>query len=234
MAYLRLAVSLRDDVALARVINTPRRGLGDTSVEKLQWAAAARGLTLSALLFGAAGSAAAAGGAPSLPPLPDRKELGITPKAAAALEGFQGLMLSLHAAVSSQPLGVALNTIIDEVRTCRLALFGFGARLGSRCLRPQLARSRRGSQRSCLPAPHTTLTCQAGLAVTATHPPAHPTRCGRAARPACTCPRPRQLLYCDTGHAHPPPCLPCRPTITSMCWMAAVAAAARRGMRWSA
>lgn len=112
MAYLRLAVSLRDDVALARIINTPKRGLGDTSVEKLQAAATAQGLTLSALLFG---SATAGGG---LPLLPDRKELGLTPKAAAALEAFRELLLGLHGAVASQPLGRALREVVDKVRCC--------------------------------------------------------------------------------------------------------------------
>ncbi|PRW20204.1 ATP-dependent DNA helicase isoform B [Chlorella sorokiniana] len=112
MAYLRLAVSLRDDVALARIINTPRRGLGDTSIEKLHAAAAAQGVTLSALLFG--GAAAVGGGSAGLPQLPDRKELGLTPKAAAALEAFRELMLGLHGAVASQPLGRALKAIIDK------------------------------------------------------------------------------------------------------------------------
>lgn len=36
LAYLRLAVSLRDDVALERVINVPRRAVGGTSVDRLK------------------------------------------------------------------------------------------------------------------------------------------------------------------------------------------------------
>ena len=113
MAYLRLAVSLQDNVALGRIINTPRRGLGDTSIEKLHAAAVARGLNLSAFLFG---DAATGGGSAGLPPLPDRAELGLTAKAAAALEAFRELMLGLHGAVASQPLGRALQAIIDKVR----------------------------------------------------------------------------------------------------------------------
>lgn len=120
MAYLRLAVSLHDDVALARIINTPRRALGDTSLEKLAAAAAARGLSLSALLFGELGVGGAGAGeeaaALALPPLPDKKEMGVTPKAAAAVDEFRALMASLHAAVASQPLGRALETIIRTVR----------------------------------------------------------------------------------------------------------------------
>lgn len=113
MAYLRLAVSLQDNVALGRIINTPRRGLGDTSIEKLHAAAVARGLNLSAFLFG---DAATGGGGAGLPQLPDRAELGLTAKAAAALEAFRELMLGLHGTVASQPLGRALLAIIDKVR----------------------------------------------------------------------------------------------------------------------
>ncbi|KAI7840013.1 hypothetical protein COHA_006278 [Chlorella ohadii] len=111
MAYLRLAVSLHNDVALSRIINTPRRGLGDTSIDKLQAAAKAQGTTLCGLLFG---GAAAGGGGAGLPQLPDRKELGLTAKAAAALEAFRELVLELHRAVASQPLARAMQAIIDK------------------------------------------------------------------------------------------------------------------------
>lgn len=109
-----------------------RRGIGDSSLEKLQAAAAAQGHTLCALLFGSggAGQAAAADGvaAPVLPTLPDRKELGLTAKAAAAVEAFRELMAGLHAAVASQPLDRALEQILAKVSAagtawaCRQAL----------------------------------------------------------------------------------------------------------------
>ncbi len=46
IAYLRLMVNPSDDVAFRRVINTPSRGIGQTSVNRLVTAAAAHGLSL--------------------------------------------------------------------------------------------------------------------------------------------------------------------------------------------
>jgi DNA helicase-2/ATP-dependent DNA helicase PcrA len=39
LAYLKLCTSSEDDVSLSRVVNVPPRGIGDTSMERLQeWA----------------------------------------------------------------------------------------------------------------------------------------------------------------------------------------------------
>lgn len=46
LAYLRLIYNPSDDVAFARVINRPRRGIGDTSVERLAQFAAYEGISL--------------------------------------------------------------------------------------------------------------------------------------------------------------------------------------------
>jgi DNA helicase-2/ATP-dependent DNA helicase PcrA len=46
MAYFRLAVSPDDDLAFERVVNTPKRGLGDKAVQTLQTAARKYGTTL--------------------------------------------------------------------------------------------------------------------------------------------------------------------------------------------
>ena len=54
LSYLRLAATLSDEVALARVINTPSRAIGAKTVEKLQAWADATGQTLCAALFGTA------------------------------------------------------------------------------------------------------------------------------------------------------------------------------------
>ncbi|SLN41062.1 ATP-dependent helicase [Roseisalinus antarcticus] len=46
MAYFRLAVSLDDDLAFERIVNTPKRGLGDKAVQTIQKAARSNGLGL--------------------------------------------------------------------------------------------------------------------------------------------------------------------------------------------
>ncbi len=44
MAYFRLAVSLEDDLAFERIVNTPRRGLGDKALQNIRASARANGV----------------------------------------------------------------------------------------------------------------------------------------------------------------------------------------------
>ena len=46
MAYFRLAVSLDDDLAFERIVNTPKRGLGNKAVQTIQRAARSNGVSL--------------------------------------------------------------------------------------------------------------------------------------------------------------------------------------------
>ncbi len=46
MAYFRVAVSPDDDLAFERIVNTPKRGLGDKGIQKLQRTARANGVSL--------------------------------------------------------------------------------------------------------------------------------------------------------------------------------------------
>lgn len=46
LAYLRVVAQPQDDLALERIINTPKRGIGDTTVQILQSHARARGISL--------------------------------------------------------------------------------------------------------------------------------------------------------------------------------------------
>ena len=50
LSYLRLLVNPADDIALRRIVNTPRRGIGDTSLDRLQAFAQAKGWSLSTAL----------------------------------------------------------------------------------------------------------------------------------------------------------------------------------------
>ena len=55
-AYLRLIQSEDDDLAFERVVNVPRRGIGDTSVQRLLTVARAHGLSLSLAARGLVGT----------------------------------------------------------------------------------------------------------------------------------------------------------------------------------
>lgn len=46
LAYLRLVLNSRDDVAFSRVINTPTRGLGDKTIDKIAEIASMRGISM--------------------------------------------------------------------------------------------------------------------------------------------------------------------------------------------
>ncbi|PYI51231.1 DNA helicase PcrA [Paenibacillus flagellatus] len=50
LAYLRLISNPDDDISLRRIINVPKRGIGDTTLDKLAEAAAARGVSIFAVL----------------------------------------------------------------------------------------------------------------------------------------------------------------------------------------
>ena len=78
LAYLRAIANPADDVSLRRIINVPRRGIGDTTVSRLAEHAATQGITLrealdqaDAVLPGAAARKAVAGFADMLQRLAD-------------------------------------------------------------------------------------------------------------------------------------------------------------------
>jgi DNA helicase II / ATP-dependent DNA helicase PcrA len=50
LGYLKLISNPNDDLSLTRIINVPKRGIGDTTVEKLSDLAGARGVSIFALL----------------------------------------------------------------------------------------------------------------------------------------------------------------------------------------
>ena len=98
LAYLSLMANPKDDLAFARVVNVPPRGVGATSLEKLSGRAASLGLPLLAM----------ARQASAVPGLKDR--------AAAALRDF-GLLMGELAAIREQTA--------EEVTRKLLALTGY-------------------------------------------------------------------------------------------------------------
>ncbi|GHE00730.1 ATPase AAA [Defluviimonas sp. 20V17] len=97
MAYFRLAVSPDDDLAFERVVNTPKRGLGDKAQQKIQATARAHGLNL---LEGARVLLA---------------EGGVSGKGAGQLRAFIEGMDRWHAAVARGDNHIELaETILDE------------------------------------------------------------------------------------------------------------------------
>ena len=93
LAYLRLLANPRDDVAFLRVINVPRRGLGDKSLEQLQELARTQSLPLSESL-------------------PFAAEAGIGSGAVKKMLEFHELLVGLRA--SSQPLPELIAEVITR------------------------------------------------------------------------------------------------------------------------
>ncbi|MFB5191718.1 DNA helicase PcrA [Alicyclobacillus fastidiosus] len=92
LAYLRLVLNPDDDVSFIRVVNVPKRGLGQTSIDKLEDYAREHACSL----FDAAQRATSAG---------------LTKRAASALQGFVQLILTL----SQQRAFLPLTDLTEEL-----------------------------------------------------------------------------------------------------------------------
>ncbi len=87
LAYLKAVVNPIDEVSMKRVVNTPKRGVGDTSVAKIDAWAAASGLTFDQALLHA-------------------PEAGVTGKAVRGLEEFHRIIEKGREAVDEGPAAV--------------------------------------------------------------------------------------------------------------------------------
>ncbi len=83
LAYLRLLINPADDIALLRIINMPKRGIGKTSIEKLESHAAKQGMPLMQVL------------------LKSMNELEIGGKAKLEIQKFIGIMNNLSEKLES-------------------------------------------------------------------------------------------------------------------------------------
>jgi DNA helicase-2/ATP-dependent DNA helicase PcrA len=95
LAYLRVVVNPDDEVSARRIVNVPRRGIGDTSVERLALWARAQGISFAAS-FGRA------------------EEAGLTGRAAKGAANLAGLLGELRAVwEQGAPPGVLVDAVVD-------------------------------------------------------------------------------------------------------------------------
>jgi len=96
LAYLKAAVNLQDSVSLLRIINSPSRGIGDTSVQKIEEIALEANLSF----WDALGQVV------------EQKLL--APRTLAAIEAFRHLMRDLHTMVSISGVPEILKKVLDS------------------------------------------------------------------------------------------------------------------------
>src|SRR5262249_49990931 len=124
LAYIRVALNPRDELALRRVINYPARGIGATTVERLVEAAPARHAPLWDALRGASsGTATLPGLGPDLPRDPEDGEspsVEVGDLRGAARNGIIELVHVVSELGSSLEAGGdpvrATRTLIEDVR----------------------------------------------------------------------------------------------------------------------
>ena len=95
LSYLRLLQNPNDDAAFLRVVNTPRRGIGEAALSQLAEAAAKEGLPLLP---------AAMAGEGALPP-----------RLAARFAPFCALLQEVYAAVGTMPLADMMELLLERI-----------------------------------------------------------------------------------------------------------------------
>ncbi|MCS6952813.1 MAG: UvrD-helicase domain-containing protein [Bryobacterales bacterium] len=102
LAYLKLLLAPRDSVSLLRIINTPARGIGKTTVEQIERYAGQHGLSLWDAIEQMLRD--------HLLPL----------RAAAALQAFRNLIQELREAAASQTVDAVLRLILERTGYLRM------------------------------------------------------------------------------------------------------------------
>ena len=95
IAYLRLLVNPDDDVSLRRIINEPRRGIGDSTVEALAAFASQNGLSMINAVMAA-------------------DEAGLGARALTAVRGFGNLLMDLTGEMMDVPLGKFIDSLLEK------------------------------------------------------------------------------------------------------------------------
>lgn len=95
IAYLRLILNSSDDIALKRVINVPKRGIGDTTVSNAESLAAGRGCSIFTVISSAG-------------------EFSELQRAASKLSDFADMINSFRALVDSKSVSELIEEVIDK------------------------------------------------------------------------------------------------------------------------
>ena len=95
VSYLRMLVNPNDDLALERIINEPKRGIGDSTVDQLKDFAREEEMPLLSAVFAA-------------------DEAGLTKRALSSVEKFAGLMEELADAKLRMPPQTLLRYVIEQ------------------------------------------------------------------------------------------------------------------------
>lgn len=95
IAYLRVLVNPDDDISLRRIINEPRRGIGDSTVETIAAYAAQHGLSL-------------------LNALMEAENAGLSSRALTAVRGFTELLITLTGDMLDKPASEFITGLIEQ------------------------------------------------------------------------------------------------------------------------
>lgn len=95
MAYLKVLGNMRDDISLRRIINTPKRGIGATTVEKLSEYASEHGISLFEAVMAA-------------------EDTNVTSSARQKLQKFSALIFGLLNAVSEGDVFQLIQKVLDD------------------------------------------------------------------------------------------------------------------------
>ena len=95
LAYLKLFINPKDEQALIRIINFPKRGIGDTSIQKIKDLAITYGTSMLEVAL-------------------EPRKFGIAPALAQKLEGFAEKFVSLMKAYETQPLDEFAKQVVNR------------------------------------------------------------------------------------------------------------------------